>query len=589
MKNLSKFWILIALLTAIMAATFPWLITHTRLGLEFRGGQAIVFQAELPAPGTVVDHGMLVAAAGILEARANKLGVAEPVVNILGNDTIRVEIAGVAPGEGLFAKLKNPMGLPLKLKEKYSETVGGVLGAGDLHDTLHAGLIALSVVFAFLVLAYRGKGLIAVFTTAMSLWLVLAAFVSLHAVLSLAAIVAFVLAIGISSGANIIAFERAREEAAAGCPAGKALLIGATKSFRTVAYANATVFICAVILLVAGLGPIRGFALTTILGILASFVANVLITRVLVKGFFGDDHRAGLFGARSGAGSRSGIDFVRWSKYGIAVSLTAIAVGGLSLAKRHLNLGIEFKPGTALDVTIDRAIGQDEATVLIASAGIAPATVAIGGKDQNAIAARFDNVLDHSKVDAIIAKVKQAYGPGVTYAENTADPAVAKELARKSVSVVLLAILGTALFIWGSFGLRMAAASAAAVITSVLFVISTFALFHLEIDMTFIAAMLIVVGYALNEAVVVFDRIRENVGQADDAQVVNRSIRQVMRRSLFTVLTVLAGAASLYFFGAEPLQKFSLAIFIGLVWGAFSSIFVAPRLWLAMGRNCAAA
>ncbi|HVS26230.1 MAG TPA: protein translocase subunit SecF [Burkholderiales bacterium] len=581
MSNRNEFWLLIMLLTAIMTATFPRLIAQTRIGLEFKGGQEIVFQAEPPAPGAAVDHDMLVAAASILEKRANKLGVAEPAVNILGKDMIRVEITGVAPGDSLFVDLKNPNGLPLKLTEKYSETVGGVLGAGDLHDTLRAALIALGAVFIFLVFAYRGKGLIAVFATMVSLWLVLAAFVALHAVLSLAAIVAFVLAIGISSGANIIAFERAREEAAAGATAGRALKAGATKSFRTIADANATVLICAVILLVAGLGPIRGFALTTILGILASFVANVLLARVLVRWFFGDDQHTGLFGARSTAGARGGIDFVRWSKYGIAVSLIALAAGGLSLVKRPLNLDIEFKPGTALDVTIDRPIGQDEATDLIASAGMSPATVAIGGKNQNTIAARFDNVLDSSQVDAIIAKVKEAYGPGITYAENTADPAVAKELARKSVTVVLLAILGTALFIWYRFDSRMAAASAVAVINSVLFVISVFALLHLEIDITFIAAMLIVVGYALNEAVVVFDRIRENAS-AHYTEIVNRSIRQVMRRSLFTVLTVLAGAASLYFFGAEPLQMFSLAIFLGLVWGAFSSIFVAPRLWLAM-------
>ena len=131
----------------------------------------------------------------------------------MGTDQIRVELAGVKAGAPVLADLHKVAGLPVTLVEKYSETVGGVLGASDLHDTVIAGLIALGAIFSFLMLAYRGKGLIAAFTTTISLWLLLAAFVLLHAPLSLSAIVAFVLAIGIASDANIIAFERSHERA----------------------------------------------------------------------------------------------------------------------------------------------------------------------------------------------------------------------------------------------------------------------------------------------------------------------------------------------------------------------------------------
>ena len=138
----------------------------------------------------------------------------------MGNNQIRVELAGVKAGDPVIADLHKVTGLPVTLTEKYSETVGGVLGGNDLHDTIVAGLVALTAIFSFLVLAYRGKGLIAAFTTSVSLWLLLSAFVLLHAPLSLSAIVAFVLAIGIASDANIIAFERSHEQFHTHCSKG---------------------------------------------------------------------------------------------------------------------------------------------------------------------------------------------------------------------------------------------------------------------------------------------------------------------------------------------------------------------------------
>jgi SecD/SecF fusion protein len=222
------------------------------------------------------------------------------------------------------------------------------------------------------------------------------------------------------------------------------------------------------------------------------------------------------------------------------------------------------------------------------SAGVAPATVAIGGTNNNMIAARFDDVLTTADVDSIIERYKEAYGENVTFAENTADPAVARHLVVQSAEVILLALTGTFLFILFRFGWRYAAASLATVFTSVLFVIACFALFYQEIDITFIAALLTVIGYSLNEAVVVFDRIRENfadtpAGDGNSRRIlVNRSIAQVLRRSIFTAFTVITGSVCLYEYGAEPLQMFSLAIGLGLTCGSVASLFIAPNLLLLL-------
>jgi preprotein translocase SecF subunit len=222
------------------------------------------------------------------------------------------------------------------------------------------------------------------------------------------------------------------------------------------------------------------------------------------------------------------------------------------------------------------------------SAGVAPATVAIGGANNNMIAARFDDVLTTADVDSIIGRYKDAYGENVTFAENTADPAVARHLAVQSAEVILLALAGTFLFILFRFGWRYAVSSLATVFTSVLFVMACFALFYQEIDITFIAALLTVIGYSLNEAVVVFDRIRENFAEAtanarDGRRIlVNRSIAQVLRRSIFTAFTVITGSVCLYEYGAEPLQMFSLAIGLGLACGSVASLFIAPNLLLLL-------
>jgi len=585
-----QFWGIVIVLLAIMATTFPSLVRHTRLGLEFKGGYEIVYQAT-PVAGHGLEHATLVKAADMLAEVANKQGVAEPLVNIMGNNQIRVELAGVKAGDPVIADLHKVTGLPVTLTEKYSETVGGVLGGNDLHDTIVAGLVALTAIFSFLVLAYRGKGLIAAFTTSVSLWLLLSAFVLLHAPLSLSAIVAFVLAIGIASDANIIAFERSHEEARAGAVVHQALAHGAKKSFRTILDANATVFLCAIILLAVGIGPIRGFALTTMLSIVLSFLANVLLARWLLHLAYGHDQGRRLFWRRHDPSNvdampLAGRDYVRYGILAISGCVLFLLAGGYSLATKPLNLDIEFKAGTALDIQLPQAITQDAATQRIADSGIAPATVAIGGTGHNMIAARFDDVLDTGQVNAVVGQFRKTYGPAVTFAENTADPGVARSLARRSIMVVLLSLLGTALFILWRFNWRMSLASVVSVVSSVLFVMSCFALLHLEIDITFIAAMLIVIGYALNEAVVVFDRIRERLHDAGrpSVELVNVSIQQVLKRSLYTVLTVVIGAVSLFTFGAEPLQMFSLAIFLGLVWGTFASLFIAPRLWLAFAR-----
>lgn len=583
--------LMMLVLAGAMAFTAPKLIRDTRIGLEFRGGYEILFAAAPLEGNGPLEQGPLLEAAKILGQRANLLGVSEPEIQVESGNLIRVKLAGITDVSGLRESLTNPAGLPLKIVEKYSETVGGVLGQADLSDTMTAGGVALGVIFLAMLAMYRGPGFIAVFNLTVYFWLLLVVFNLLHAVLSLAAIVAFVLGVGIAAGTNILSFEWIKEELRNGLPFHEALRRGQNLALRTILDANGTVLLSSIILFAAGPGTVQGFALTMMLSILVSLAVNLGLTRLFLSMLYADRPvaRTALLRDPNDApgSSRDRTDFLRWRRIAVAASIAIVVIGMGFAVFGEINYDIDFKAGTALDIKLPQPTDQERATSIMTDAGIAPATVAIGGSDRNLVAARFDDVLDAAQIGQIVDVFRQLDGPDVAFEENTADPIVARQLAIEAVYAILLALAGSFLFILWRFDWRTSVAAMLAVANSVLFVMSMFAIFGLEIDVTFIAAILTVIGYSLNETVIVFDRLRQNraAGVADPAERMNLSIRQTLRRSVYTVSAVAVGAVSLFLLGAEPLQMFSLAIFLGLLCGAFSSIFIAPGVWYRLSRG----
>jgi preprotein translocase SecF subunit len=592
---------LMACLMALMAITTPALLQNTKIGLEFKGGYEVLYTAQSHTPGQPVDKNTLLKTAELLSSRANGLGIAEPDVIIEGDRLIRVKLAGVSSNEQVRAILTQGGQLPVKLTETYSQTVGGVLGEADLRDTLRAGAIALTLILGFMALVYRIPGLITAFCLLTYLWLLLITFNLLHATLSLAAIVAFVLGIGIASDANILSFERIQEELHSGKPLGAAVKDGAHHALRAILDSNATGLISAIVLFTAGIGPIRGFALTTMLSIVISLISNVLLAQLLLKWVSQSAIARGrlFFSPHSEVTQAqpqiqphslgiSKIDFVKIRLLPFLLSGLFALVGAYTLATSPLNLDIDFKAGTALDIAISQPIDQEKAIGLMEDAGISPATVAIGGPQSNQIAARFDNVLNGTEVNQIVDRFKKDYGSSVAYQENTADPIVANQLATQAIYAIAFASLGIFAFVWIRFDWKFAIAAILGILNSAFFVLSTFAIFKYEIDVTFIAAILTVIGYSVNDTIVIFDRIRENIEQVGAQSViilstlVNQSIWQMLRRSIYTVLTVVTGALCLFYWGAEPLHAFALAIFFGLLCGAYSSIFIAAQVWLLL-------
>ena len=566
------------------------LLKNIRLGLEFNGGYEILYAAEPVTAGTPLSHEQLVAAAAILERRANALGMAEPEIALEGTNRIRIKIAGLSAKDQIRAILSGPEEMPVKLVERYTQTVGGVLGATALKETLTAGITGAVLVLLFMIAMYRLAGVVAAAMLMTHLWLMLVLFNLIHATLSLSAVVAFVLGIGMAADASIIAFERIKEELRQGKPLQAAVRFGFSGSLRTILDANITACIALIVLYAVGIGPIQGFSLSMIASIVISLITNVFLSHWLLGLLVnsGAIPAGAFFSTNLHEWPERRYDFVKTWWRAALLSTAILVAGGWGYKAYGFNWDIDFTAGTALDIDVGASVDQHKAEQIFLDAGVPAATVAIGGNENDHVAARFDGVLAPDELNKAVNAFKKIYGDKVAYEENTSDPGMAAELGVKAIQSIVISALGILLFISWRFSWQTGVATIIALIHDMLVVVGIFALFHLEVDVTFIAAILTVMGYSINDKIVIFDRLRENrilLPHRGMLEVIRLSIWQTMSRSLYTVFTVVVASAALLFLGCEPLQMFALAILLGLICGAYSSIFIVCPIWYGLTRT----
>lgn len=284
------------------------------------------------------------------------------------------------------------------------------------------------------------------------------------------------------------------------------------------------------------------------------------------------------------------VDFVKHRKAFFTLSIVITLLGLITLVVFGLNRGVDFKAGTTLDIGGDKAMDKVKVESLIKDAGFEAKGLTIAGTDNNRATARFDKVLAKEDVTAIMDKLSGEYGT-LTKDENTVDTELANELAAKAIYAVLLASLFIVVYVTIRFEWRFAVAGIVALLHDAFIVISFFSIFRWEVNLPFVAAVLTIIGYSINDTIVIFDRVRENMrfakikNKEDLDTLVNNSIRQTMTRSINTVFTVFIGALALFIFGSESIKYFSLAMIIGLISGAYSSVFIASPLWLDMKKH----
>jgi len=283
-------------------------------------------------------------------------------------------------------------------------------------------------------------------------------------------------------------------------------------------------------------------------------------------------------------------DFVKNRNKFFYSSLIVLLIGFIVLVAMNLNYGVDFKAGTSLDINIGKSVTKEQVDQAFGSAGVKPAVLTIGGNSDH-VSARFETVLSEDELKLVNAKMVEAFGDKVSQEVNTVSADIAKELGIKAIVAVAVASIAICIYVTIRFEWRFAIASILAVLHDALMVIAIFAIFRLEVSLPFLAAVLTTIGYSINDKIVVFDRIRENLRfsrmktSEDVAKLVNDSIWQTMSRNLNTVIVVLIAAICLFIFGSESIKLFALAKIVGLASGAYSSIFLAAPLWYLLKRK----
>ncbi|MCI3923659.1 protein translocase subunit SecF [Paenibacillus sp. TRM 82003] len=284
------------------------------------------------------------------------------------------------------------------------------------------------------------------------------------------------------------------------------------------------------------------------------------------------------------------LDFIKHRKKFFAFSFSITALGILTLLVFGLNFGVDFRAGTNLDIEIGKTVTQEEVDALLAETGHPDVHPTIGG-DGSRVTVRFPTTLNQQEVIQVEDAFAAKYGDQISKEENTVDPLLAQEQLRAALIAVLVASFFIIIYVSIRFEWRFALAGIVALLHDAFIVISIFSIFRLEVNLPFIVAVLTIIGYSINDTIVIFDRIRENMRFAkvktedDLAGVVNDSIWQTFTRSINTVLTVFVTALALFIFGSESIRLFSLAILIGLVAGAYSSIGIASPLWYVIKKG----
>ena len=483
--------------------------------------------------------------------------------------------------------------LTLTLHEISSSVVGATLGSNAIRTSLMAGGIGLALVIIFMIVVYALPGLVAGLALLIYTGLELVMLNAFDLTLTLPGIAGIILSIGMAVDANVIIYARIREEIAAGKSVRNAITSGFKKAFSAIFDGNITTLIAAAVLGVLGTGSVQGFAMTLALGIVLSMFTALVISRLIINAFYAVGLRDEKLYGR--AKEIKVIDFVGKKKIFFTVSLIlAIAVPivamgiGKATTDKSLNFSLEFMGGTSTTVEFkeDMSMQQLEAEVnpkVEAITGDADVTcVKVVNSNNVTIKTRTLTVQEREQMDEMLINDFGVDKEGISTQSISAT--VSNEMRRDAVVAVIVATIFMLLYIWFRFkDIRFASSAVLALLHDVCVVLGFYAVSRVSVGTTFIACMLTIVGYSINATIVIFDRIRENLGagatKKDLAAVVNTSITQTLTRSIYTSLTTFVMVFVLWILGVSSIREFALPIMVGIICGAYSSVCVTGPLW----------
>ena len=486
-------------------------------------------------------------------------------------------------------------GLKLELQELRSNVVGAQLGAEAVRTSLLAGAIGMALVVLFMIVVYYVPGLAASLALAIYTGLIAVLLNAFDVTLTLPGIAGIILSIGMAVDANVIIFARIREELATGKTVQSAIKIGFQKALSAIIDGNVTTLIAAIVLGFKGSGSVKGFAQTLALGIVLSMFTALFITRWILNAFYTLGIKdVKFYGV---AKEKKTINFLSKKNIFFAISiiliLSNIAFMGINKANTGeiLNYSLEFKGGTSTNITFneDMSIEDIDAQVVPVIEKITGdgniQTQKVSGTNEVIVKTRTLSVEEREQLNQQLSDTFGVEQEKIT--AETISSTISSEMRADAIIAVLIAAACMLLYIWFRFkDVRFAASAVAALVHDVLVVLAFYAALKISVGSTFIACMLTIVGYSINATIVIFDRIRENMGLAGKkdelADVVNKSISQTLSRSIFTSLTTFFMVAALFVLGVTSIREFALPLMAGIICGTYSSICVAGSLWYVL-------
>ena len=495
--------------------------------------------------------------------------------------------------------------LSLELQELESSVVGAQLGSQAISSSLKAAAIGLVIVMVFMIVMYAVPGVAASIALAIYTGLVIATLYLFEITLTLPGIAGIILGIGMAVDANVIIFARIREEIATGKTVDSSMKIGFKKAMSAILDGNITTMIAALVLMGLGSGTVKGFAYTLMIGIVLSMFTALVVTRWVLYSLYALGFKEERFYGR--AKERKTVNFLGKKAVFFAISGIIIAAGFIGMAvhaangSNALNYGLDFVGGTS--TTAD--FGKEYTIEEIESDIIPIVCDVVGEKDvmankvegttQITVKTRTLSLEEREQLNAALVENFGVDESAIT--SQSISSTVSSEMRSDAVIAVIVSTICMLIYIWIRFkDIRFGASAIAALLHDVLVVLAFYALLRISVGNTFIACMLTIIGYSVNDTIVIFDRIRENLGKTAErqtpemlAEVANRSLTQTLSRSINTSITTFIMVFMLFLFGVASIREFALPLMAGLICGAYSSICIATELWYVMkvhlGKN----
>ena len=519
-----------------------------------------------------------------------------------------LSVAGVSQGfasdviiQGRFTKeeaqslvdLINSGSMPTKLTEISSKTVSASFGENSLEKTFTAGVVGIAAIALLLIVLYRVSGIVASVSILAYTFLTLLIFNLVGGRLSLQGIAALVIGIGMAVDSAVISFSRIKEELARKVSLKTAYEKGSKESFVSILDANVTTLIAAIILFIFGESSVKGFATMLIISIIVTFLVMVYLNRYLIKLLVRSEkfekYTKAFIGYKENK-KKNKFDFVKPRNIVFIVVSLIILLGCMFTYSEGLNLGIDFKGGSTIEIN-----SNDKLKLKDVEKDLEELEYKIEKKEQlddSRVYVTIDNVLDNEETTKVEEYFNKKYD--ATTSVGAISNQVKKDITKNAIKALIYACIGMIIYITIRFKFSYGVSAIIALVHDSLMVLILFSLLRLEVNSMFIAAILSIIGYSINNTIVVFDRIRENktklykdkIKNVDELkEIVNVSLRQTVVRCLITTITTLLPVISLIFLGSHEIINFNIALLFGLVVGTLSSLFISSQIWMLIEKR----